>query len=425
MTGIASTMTRMRSIVAGGFAAGFLSSMIRVNRQNEDVNQSLNQLSQAWYNFQRRVGDAGLNEAIVSVSGAIRDLLSSGTNLQTWFGGIVPFIETTKREFAALAGAIKYTADVWRAAYDFIFGGGQGAPGKRGLELTVFGDAAAAAEPQVSNLATKTDLLVGKMERGAFVIPKAARAMREVRDVFKDASLDLQQYVIGLEQQQAAFGQSEGALARLAKSQDFYNQMQRAGIALTDAQKASVEAWLDRIPSAVNGLEQLKEAGEKSQKAFEDFNRNAIDPMKEAFASIISGSSSVKSAVESMFNSMKQKAADFIASKLFDMILNLFKPTWNGGGQVQLFGGLFSGPSRNTGGLGRALQAANQNSSGNKIIINSFGVPVEQEERRNSSGGKDLIITVNSQIAKQIADPYSYASAPLSARGAKAQVKRR
>lgn len=125
-----------------------------------------------------------------------------------------------------------------------------------------------------------------------------------------------------------------------------------------------------------------------------------------------------------MFNSMKQKAADFIASKLFDMILNMFKPTFLGGGQVQLFGGLFSGPYKNTGGLGGALQAANQN-IGNKIIINSFGVPIEQEERRNASGGSDLIVTVNSQIAKQIADPYSYASAPLSARGAKAQVKRR
>lgn len=93
------------------------------------------------------------------------------------------------------------------------------------------------------------------------------------------------------------------------------------------------------------------------------------------------------------------------------------------------------------GGFGGALQApANNNAKpflGNvparsegysKVIINNNGTPIAQggqEERRNANGTKDLILTVNSQIAKQIADPYSYASGPLAARGAKAQVKRR
>ena len=179
-------------------------------------------------------------------------------------------------------------------------------------------------------------------------IKKGAPALEK----YRKGMVDIKQFVIGLQDEGAALGKTDGALARLAASQKFYNKMQDEGITLIRGQKEAAEQWLNKIPEAVNALARQKSALQTAIDIGEAFKST----FSSAFASIVDGTSSVTMAIKSMVSSLLASLTNLFANKAFAMLIE-GGPGSNGTGG--LVGALFKGLGGMLGGFkGLATAAA-------------------------------------------------------------------
>ena len=251
---------------------------------------------------------------------------------------------------------------------------------------------------------------------------------------------DLRQYVQGIKDQTAAVGMSEGALARLAASQEFYNKVQDKGIKLTAAQRAEAEALLNQVPDAISKLNEQR----SNLEMLQDIGQSFADTITDGFMSIVEGSKSVGAAVSDMTKQLIASLTRLALNKVFDNLLN--GAGGNGGIIGQAFAGMFGG-KRAAGGPvhpGRAYLVGEKGpelfapsasgtiipnrsggGSGGNIYISNHGAQVEAKPRRRPDGERDWVIKVRSVVAEEIADPYSQSAVALGSRGAKNPVKRR
>lgn len=192
---------------------------------------------------------------------------------------------------------------------------------------------------QTSSLTKGFDEFEGslsKLPKTFAEVDKATKDSEKAGEKYRRGITDLKQFIVGLQDEGAALGKNEGALARVAQSQAFYNKMQDQGIVLTTGQIAAAEGWLNTIPLAVNALALQKDALQTAKDVGEAFKSS----FSSAFASIVDGTSSVKKAFQNMVSSLLSQLTNLFANKAFAMLIEGGPAAGGSGGLV---GALFKG----------------------------------------------------------------------------------
>lgn len=243
-------------------------------------------------------------------------------------------------------------------------------------------------------------------------IERGAKAMKP----FKSAIMDLKQYVQGINDQTAAVGMSEGALARLAASQEFYNKMQDKGIKLTAAQRAEAEALLNQIPEAITKLNEQR----SNLEMLQDIGQSFADAFTSGFTAIVDGSKSVTAAIKDMAKQLIASLTQIFMNKAFDVLLN--GPGGSGGIIGSAFGTLFGGKRERGGpvesgkhylvgergpeifaptGSGTIIPNRGGGGGGGVTIIDQRANGANIERRKDSRGNQVLVLrdAIRSEIA--------------------------
>lgn len=266
-------------------------------------------------------------------------------------------------------------------------------------------------------------------------IEAGAKAMKPFERVIND----LRQYVQGIKEQTAAVGMSEGALARMAASQEFYNKVQDKGIKLTAAQRAEAEALLNQIPENIAKLNEQK----SNLQMLQDIGQSFADSLTSGFMAIVDGSKSVGGAVKDMVKQLISSLTQLALNRVFDNLLN--GPGGGGGIVGQAFASMFGG-ARAAGGpvqSGKAYLVGEHGpelfapSTGGNIIpnrggggygnvtIHNYGGQVKQKQKQGPNDMRSLEVWFDARLDQKAADPYSGLSTAMSSRGAKNPIKRR
>lgn len=102
----------MSGIAGGNLLAGFVRSMVSVNREVPAVKLALDQLNGAWILFARRVGDAGLNDALIGFAQKMAAMVmgtnSLGTSIGRFLAGAVNVMSGT---FEVIGRSIAFVYD--------------------------------------------------------------------------------------------------------------------------------------------------------------------------------------------------------------------------------------------------------------------------------------------------------------------------
>jgi hypothetical protein len=90
MAGLNRTASQLKGafagIVGGNILAGFIRSMVNVNRQVPEVKTAIDNLSRAWQGFALKVGDAGFNTALINFANRMGMMVASTDGLSTSIG---------------------------------------------------------------------------------------------------------------------------------------------------------------------------------------------------------------------------------------------------------------------------------------------------------------------------------------------------
>jgi len=245
-------------------------------------------------------------------------------------------------------------------------------------------------------------------------IEKGKKAMKP----FDSGIMDLKQYVQGIKDQTAAVGMSEGALARLAASQEFYNKMQDRGVKLTAAQRLEAESWLNKIPEVITKLNEQR----SNLQFLQDIGQSFADAFTSGFSAIVEGSKSVGAAIKDMVKQIISSLAQLLVNRAFEMILNgrggsgglvgsAYGAIFGGGkaaggavtrGQRYLVGE--HGPEQFVPGSSGAIIPARAGSGGSmKVEIHNHGGQVRQQESRGPNGERQLKIWFKAMFNEQMA----------------------
>lgn len=215
--------------------------------------------------------------------------------------------------------------------------------------------------------------------------------------------------------------------------------------AFTKAQQQKSDAIKRLIDFSIEQQHRAADAAEEQLKLDRELYDSKValaESALDAFEAIAIGGEKASDVIKNLASSLLKAA---LQASLFGSgpLASLFGSSAGGG----FFGSLFGKPAgRASGGhvnagepymvgeRGRELFVPSQSGSimprvgggGFKVIINdNVGASVGTRERQGANGEKQLIVMIDNRISRQMSDPYSSASPALSARGAKAPMKRR
>jgi len=93
MNGLRQQAAQIKAVFGGLIGANllenFISSLVRVNAQTVPVRSAIDALSQSYRDFALRVGDAGMNAALINFIGRSRDAMSATTGLDQALGALL------------------------------------------------------------------------------------------------------------------------------------------------------------------------------------------------------------------------------------------------------------------------------------------------------------------------------------------------
>lgn len=471
-------------IVGGNILAGMVRSLVEVNKHVEPVKSAFTTLERAWQAFALKVGQGGLNDALIRFTDTMSKIIVGSSRLSDILGRtLAGVVNGMRRTFEVLGRAVGFVYDnvdnlkrmfislaVVQMAIK-VFTLGQAFVRlmlavrtvaivtqilhalQRGHLVLMLGTAAAvaqlinsyedleafmgrvwkAADQLVPVLGEKLDgaLKLLGLDTRAFTedfdkfgetlkrlpktfdeVEKGKKAMRP----FDNGLMDLKQYVQGIKDQTVAVGMSEGALARLAASQEFYNKMQDKGIKLTAMQRLEVESWLDKIPDA---LSKLKEQ-QSNLQFLQDIGQSFADAFTNGFSAIVEGSKSVGAAIKDMVKQLISSLAQLLVNRAFQMILN--GPGGSGGLVGSAFGAVFGGgraaggpvtrgqsylvgehgPETFVPGSSGAIIPGRGGGGSMKVEIHNHGGQVRQQESRGPNGERQLKIWFDAMFDKRL-----------------------
>lgn len=350
------------SFIAGagiGLAGGhvlkeLVLSFVDINKHVKPVEESFTKIDRAWQAFALRVGSSGLNKALIDFNMTVSQLIVGFHGLANEIGSSMGSALETARIGLEYAGrAAKFLNDNLGDMSTLGARAGE-AMGTRGFADSLkqfFGikNVADDAVNGMKSLGLNTDALTMDFNKFNKEIDQLPKTFKEIEDAtkagepslkaYQKGMVDLKQYVVGLGDQAANLGKTDGALARLTQSQAIYNKMQDQGVTLIKGQKEAIEQWLDKIPAAVNALAQQKSALQNAIDIGDAFKSS----FSSAFASIVDGTASVVDAFKSMASNLLSTLTNLIANKAFAMLIEGGAGAGGTGGLVGMLFGAFGG----------------------------------------------------------------------------------
>lgn len=366
----------MAGLAGGNLLAGFTRSMVGINREVPAVKQALDTLTGAWGLFGRKVGDAGLNQALINfanrMSGMIVNTDGLSNSIGAFMGGAVnvmagvfegvgrsiAFVYDNMAAFGRLLAAIaiyKFSVQVIQLAFSFMrFFAAIGAVAKG---MIVFQSIQRAGLAGFIVLAGVIGYATDSLDDMRAMIDKVWTKVKEVfpeiggfaKNMLGDLGLDMSAFTTALNTDiKTLVGEGKvmppvtenlGKLGKAAKD------------AATDIQSTSfyIMDFTDTMKPMNDNLQQI--------------GQTFSSGLSQAFDSIIDGSKSAKDAFADMAKSMLNSVANMAMNSFLS---NIFGGGATGGGGI--FAAMFGG-AKASGGPVTAGKAYMVGEQGPEMII--------------------------------------------------------
>lgn len=332
-------------LVGGNVMAAFIRSMVSINKAEPAVKRSFDNLSTAWRGFALKVGDAGLNMALINFANRMGSMVIGTDGLARSIGAFLGgAVNTMAGIFEGIGRAIAFVYDNLGffaralASIAFVEVAVQLVALSRGFVLFISTLRAAGLATAVFALIQRRMLLVwaaivaiGAKVTGTFetltdVLNQAYEAGAELLPVIGDS------VVRGLNQ----MGFNVKSLT--ADFSDYERQL--AGIPpLTDGATAAT----DRLGKSTNLLKGATQQLSPAMQTLQQVGQIFASGFGQAFNSLIEGTSSVKKAFASMAKSILANLANMATSKIFTGLFStLLGGFMGGGGIAATFNGLYA-----------------------------------------------------------------------------------
>lgn len=381
----------LAGIAGGNLLAGFVRSMISVNREVPLVKAAFDNLALAWTGFALKVGEGGLNAALVNFSNRIGSMIVGTDGLSASIGGFLGgSVNVMAGIFEGIGRSIAFVYDNFEIfkkglyAFAAVQIAGQLMALGRGFVLLISTLRAAGTATAIFSLIQRRMLLfwaaiiaVGAKVTGTFedltaVINNAFEAANKLVPVLMDDVVGgLGQMGLDVKSLTGSFGDYEASLAGIPAASDL-----AAG-----ATKKLGAAAKSIVPEVSPVAEALKNISQSFSSAF-----------GSAFDSVIEGTSSVKAAFGDMAQSILSSMASMAADKLFSGLFGSLLGGLVGGAAAPAGAGGFSGFYAKGGQL-RAGQWGIAGEAGPEIIHGPATItPVAQSR---NGGGNTIIVNFN------------------------------
>lgn len=336
-------------LAGGNVMAAFIRSMVSINKAEPAVKASFDNLSTAWRGFALKVGDAGLNTALINFANRIGSMIIGTDGLTHSIGAFLGgAVNTMAGIFEGIGRAIAFVYDNLGffarglASIAFVEVAVQLVALSRGFIMFISTLRAAGLATAVFALIQRRMLLVwaaiiaigakvtGTFEKLTDVLNQAFEAGEELLPVIGDSVVrGLNQMGFNVKSLTADFSAYESQLAGIP--------------AVTDGATGAT----DRLGKAAKGLgpafkgaaDSISPAMQTMQQVGQIFSSG----FGQAFNSVIEGTMSVKKAFTSMAKSVLQNLASMAANKLFTGLFgSLFGGLAGGGNIGASFNGLYA-----------------------------------------------------------------------------------
>lgn len=330
-------------LVGGNVLANFMRSMVNINKASEPVKTAVDNLSRAWTAFGLKVGEGGLNSALIGFANTMGRMVAGSDGLATSIGRLMGGAVTAmSKTFEGIGRSIGFVYDnfeffkkslyafaAFKVAENMIML-------SRSFVIFISTLRAAGLATGIFTLIQRRMLLfwVAIIAVGAKVTGTFEKLTDVINQAFEQGSKLIPLLGEGVAQGLNKMGFDVRSLTGAFESYE----TSLAGIApLSDTATASTKKF-------AGGIKALKDEGETAASTFQEVGQVFSSSFSSAFQSIIDRTSSVKDAFSSMVSSILSSLTNLFANKAMEQ---LFGGGSSGGSGIlgKVFSSFFSGPS--------------------------------------------------------------------------------
>lgn len=303
----------------GNLLASFARSMVNINKTSLPVKTALDNLGGAWTAFGLKVGEGGLNTALVSFANRMNAMLAGTDGLSSSIGKLMGgAVNTMSKVFEGIGRSIAFVYDNFaifnRVAFAFIaikiaqniaFAGYNfllfaSAVRNTGLAMGLFNIMTSLGKKGILGLAA-----------GGLIL---ASAFDEVKVVI-DAMIKKMEDGLG-----PAFGLVQKGMDALGFDTKALRMELAGGIIGQGLPGAKLDQATNSIKKFSGGVQELTATGSAASKAFQEIGQTFSSAFGSAFNSIIDRTMSVKEAFASMATSILKDLTSLFANKAFSQL---------------------------------------------------------------------------------------------------------
>jgi hypothetical protein len=408
----------MAGFVSGQFLEGMMRSFVEVAKQTLPVKTAIDNLGIAWFGFAQKVGQSGLNEALINFANRMGAMILSTDGIATSIGRFMGgAINVMARTFEGIGRAIAFAYDnaeifgrllasmamivaakqVMALAAGFYFFAKT--VRQTGIIMTAFNAISRANLLIFLALAAGIAYATDSVDRLKSGIDMMWTKVKEVFPMIADAGGKMAE----------SFGFDLSALsddlANMTKYLNNLSGIEMPALALSKSQKER-QSTIDDIYGTGKAVQSLQATFQDAQwgaGAFSDSLFQIGDTIKSsvgsAISGLITGTTSVKDAFASMAQSIIQTMADMAAQLAISAGFRLLMSMLGGGGGAgfnmggMVFGGLFAkGGTLGAGQWGIAGEAGPEIIHGPAKITPMSSVP--RSSSLDKMGGGQMNVTV-------------------------------
>jgi hypothetical protein len=351
------SLNQMKGVMAGfaggNLLAGFTRSMVNINKEVPAVKRAIDQLHASWTVFGQKVGEAGLNQALVNFAERIGGLVSGSDSLTRSIGAFMAgAVNTMAAVFEGVGRSIAFVYDnmalfgrllaniglVLFARHVLILAGNfvlfARAIGTTGKALAAFqivqkmGMAGFIVLAGVLGYATGTlDEMRGAIDAVWVKVKDVFPEIGKVAgSVMRDLGVDTTAWTADIKMQSLAL---DGLGAVTAPAADKLSKFSKAA---KDATTNLSPLW-----EQGQGFEALGGSMKSFNDSLEQVGQTFASNFSQAFSSIVDGSKSAKDAFSDMAKSILSQATSMFLNQAFSGLFG------GSGGFGSIFGALFGG----------------------------------------------------------------------------------
>lgn len=461
MAGLNRSVNQLKGLFAGlaggNLLVSFVRSLVETNKASEPVKTALDNLSRAWQGFALKVGDSGLNTALVNFADTIGRMIIGTDGLSSSIGAFMAgAVNVMTVVFEGIGRAIAFTYDNASILANFLAGFALVAFTKHVISVA-YSFISWAKAIRATGIVMGGFSMIQKSSMAGFVvlagvIGYATGSLDEMRVAMDTIWQSVKQVFpeiskVGGEAMEA-LGFDMSALSEDLKSTADYMRALPPVLAPATAGTAQLGKAAEnaKIKFGELGTKLIKTQATVSQgqAVMQEFGGVVSSSFNSAFSSVVNGTEGVMGAFQNMASGILSTVTNMLANRAFTMLLNMAlgqgtSPSQSGGGIAGMFGNLFGGaragggpvsmgksylvgergPELFTPGGSGTITPSGGGANVNVTIINQAGARVET--RKEGNGNLTVMIrdAVNGMIASGGSDGAMrsrYAIAPSGTR---------